>query len=95
MLLYFVAFNILEASLPSLISKQANHNNKGTAMGVYSSCQFLGIFVGGSLAGLLFQHVGITGLFITNTLLSGLWFLFAWPMTIKLSDDQQKKQLTA
>jgi MFS family permease len=55
--LYFVAFNFLEASLPSMVSKTAKAHTKGTAMGVYSSCQFLGIFAGGLLSGFLFEYV--------------------------------------
>lgn len=82
MLLYFVAFNILEANLPSLISKQASPHNKGTAMGVYSSCQFLGIFVGGLLAGVLFQYTEIRGLFLVNAALGTLWFLLARGMNV-------------
>lgn len=80
MFVYFVAFNILEATLPSLISRQADAKAKGTAMGVYSSSQFLGIFVGGSLAGLLYQWSGSSGIFIINALLGLLWLLIAFSM---------------
>lgn len=83
MLLYFIAFNFLEANLPSLISKQANPNNKGTAMGIYSSSQFLGIFTGGSMAGILFQYTGSAGLFTMNAILACLWFILAMPMTVR------------
>ena len=78
MFAYFVAFNILEASLPSLVSKQANIHHKGTAMGVYSSSQFLGIFVGGTFAGIVYQHIGSEGVFITNGVLSLLWLGIAY-----------------
>lgn len=71
--LYFVAFNFLEAALPSLVSQQAQKHNKGTAMGVYSSCQFLGIFLGGTSAGFLFELGGTSVIFITNMLLSIVW----------------------
>jgi len=77
MFTYFVAFNILEATVPSLISKQASANSKGTAMGVYSSSQFLGIFAGGVLAGMLYQYAGIRGIFISNAIISLLWLLIA------------------
>lgn len=72
---YFVAFNILEASLPSLVSKQAAPNTRGTALGIYSTGQFLGIFAGGALAGFLYQWEGIEGILIINTLLGSLWFI--------------------
>ena len=77
MVLYFVSFNILEASLPSLVSKQANAESKGTAMGVYSTCQFLGIFAGGALAGLMYQLKGSDSLFILNSSIGFFWFLIA------------------
>lgn len=71
--LYFVAFNFLEANLPSLISKHAHPKTKGSALGVYSSSQFLGIFVGGSLAGLVFSHAGAPGIFMMNTVVAVVW----------------------
>jgi MFS family permease len=77
MFVYFVTFNILEASLPSLISKQANPNNKGTAMGIYSTGQFLGIFAGGSLAGIIYQWSSSYGIFIVNAIIGTVWFVVA------------------
>ncbi|WP_419420032.1 MFS transporter [Legionella sp. D16C41] len=85
MLFYFTAFNLLEASLPSLISKQASIKNKGTAMGVYSSCQFLGIFIGGFSAGVLYQYLGIWSIFAINALLGLIWFIISLPMSINTS----------
>jgi MFS family permease len=80
MFLYFVAFNVLEALLPSLISKQAHPKSKGTAMGVYSTSQFLGIFAGGATSGFLYQWSGNEGIFLINTLLSLFWLLSSLPM---------------
>jgi predicted MFS family arabinose efflux permease len=80
MFLYFVAFNILEALLPSQISKQANPKSKGTAMGIYSTSQFLGIFVGGSASGFLYQWNGHASIFISNAVLSLVWFIVSCPM---------------
>lgn len=77
MFVYFIAFNILEATLPSLISKQANPKSKGTAMGIYSTSQFLGIFVGGSLAGVLYQWHSSQGIFMINALLGLIWLSVA------------------
>ena len=74
---YFVVFNFLEASLPSLISKQASPDCKGTAMGIYSSSQFLGIFAGGVLAGMLYQYAGAKAIFITNGTLGLFWFIIS------------------
>ncbi len=74
---YFIAFNFLEASLPSLVSRQASAASKGTAMGIYSSCQFLGIFAGGALAGFVYQSLNSRGLFAVNALISFLWLAIA------------------
>jgi MFS family permease len=60
MLVFFVGFNLLEALLPSLVSKLCPPGGKGTAMGIYSSSQFLGAFVGGVLGGFLQVHYGVT-----------------------------------
>lgn len=80
MLLYFIAFNLLEASLPSLVSRQASMAAKGTAMGVYSSSQFLGIFAGGTLAGFLYQSYTSQTIFMVNAAISLLWFAVALGM---------------
>lgn len=56
LLLYFMGFNVLEATIPSWISKRAPVANKATAMGLNSSSQFLGAFVGGSMGGLLLNQ---------------------------------------
>lgn len=92
MLLFFIAFNILEASLPSLISKQANPRSKGTAMGVYSTCQFLGLFAGGALAGILYQWNGGQGIFLINALLGAVWLITTFSMTIKTIPSKGQHQ---
>ncbi|AOY43621.1 MULTISPECIES: MFS transporter [Psychrobacter] len=56
LLLYFMGFNLLEATIPSWISKRAPVANKATAMGLNSSSQFLGAFVGGAMGGLLLNQ---------------------------------------
>lgn len=73
LLLFFIAFNLLEATLPSLIAKMAPPDKKGTAMGVYSSSQFLGAFCGGSLGGWLLGAQGITWVFGMGMLAAALW----------------------
>lgn len=80
LMLYFIAFNTLESLLPSLASRQALAAYRGSAMGIYSSCQFLGIFIGGSVAGLLFTSWGYMGIFIFNILITLLWIWIAWSM---------------
>jgi len=77
LLLFFIAFNLLEAMLPSLISKTAPLAAKGTAMGVYSSVQFMGAFVGASVGGFLMQHFGGNAVLIFAMVLLLLWLLVA------------------
>ena len=77
---FFTAFNLMEASLPSLISKVAAPESKGTAMGVYSSSQFLGIFVGGAVGGWIQGQYGSSGVFAMTTIVAALWFVFAFSM---------------
>ncbi|QOR40243.1 MFS transporter [Billgrantia diversa] len=75
LLLFFVAFNLLEAMLPSMISKMAPAGAKGTAMGVYSTSQFLGAFLGGVLGGFLAQQWGLSAVFAGSAVLAGVWWL--------------------
>ncbi len=77
---FFTAFNLLEATLPSLIAKQAPPDAKGTAMGVYSSSQFFGAFAGGALGGMLNGAFGPQGVFAGAGLAALLWLLAAWNM---------------
>jgi len=77
---FFIAFNLLEASLPSLISKVSPAGGKGTAMGVYSTSQFLGSAAGGIFGGWLFQHGGLSVVFLGGAGLAALWLTFAVTM---------------
>ncbi|MDO2306193.1 MFS transporter, partial [Escherichia coli] len=74
---FFTAFNLLEASLPSLVSKVSPAGGKGTAMGVYSTSQFLGAALGGILGGWMFQHGGLSMVFIGCAVLAALWLAIA------------------
>ena len=82
LLIYFVAFNFLEASLPSFVSKVAPINKKGLALGVYNTSQSLGIFVGGSVGGLITKLYGYNESFLFCMMLIGLWFAFSWQMKV-------------
>ncbi|WP_192035940.1 MFS transporter [Halomonas sp. YLGW01] len=73
LMLFFTGFNLLEATLPSMISKLAPAGAKGTAMGVYSTSQFLGAFLGGLLGGALSQQWGQEAVFLGATLVGALW----------------------
>lgn len=73
LLIFFVGFNYLEATLPTLVSQIATEAHRGAAMGAYSSAQFLGIFAGGSLGGLLLTLSDLTTLVMANVAMVGLW----------------------
>ncbi|MDB9737413.1 MFS transporter [Porticoccaceae bacterium] len=77
LLLFFAAFNLLEASLPSWLSKVCPAGQKGTAMGIYSTSQFFGAFVGGVLGGWSMQQLGVDSLFLLLALISLVWLLLA------------------
>jgi MFS family permease len=77
---YFIAFNILEATLPSIISKLAPATSKGTAIGVYNTAQSLGVFVGGALGGVLSHLYGFAAVFIFCSVLMALWLIAALSM---------------
>ncbi len=82
LLVFFTAFNLLEASLPSLISRIAPAEAKGTAVGVYSSIQFLGTFVGAATGGWLSQHHGAPAVFVFCGALTLVWFGVALGMNV-------------
>ena len=76
---FFVGFNYLEATLPSLVSKTVFAGGKGTAMGVYSTCQFLGAFAGGAVGGWLLQYVGLAALIGLCMVLAACWWIIVTP----------------
>lgn len=78
--LFFAAFNFLEAALPALISRLAPKQSRGTAMGVYSSAQFLGIFLGGVLGGWCQGRFGMSGTFGFSLVVACLWLMSALPL---------------
>jgi MFS family permease len=75
--LFFVGFNLLEATLPSLVSKIAPAAAKGTAMGIYATAQFAGAFLGGVGGGLAHQHYGLGGVFTFGAVVCAVWLAVA------------------
>jgi MFS family permease len=73
LVVFFVVFNILEASLPSLVSRIAPPQAKGTALGIYNTTQAFGLFLGGAAGGWLAQHHGAAGVFGVGIALALLW----------------------
>lgn len=79
--MFFTAFNVLEASLPSMISRTAPSASRGSAMGIYSSCQFLGIFIGGVLGGWLYSATNPATILFSCAIMAGLLLIIT---TLKL-----------
>jgi MFS family permease len=77
---FFMAFNLLEATLPSLVSKLSPAGAKGTAMGVYSTCQFFGAFCGGAIGGWMLGVFGIQAVFIAGAVFVFFWLAYAITM---------------
>jgi len=103
---FFIAFNLLEATLPSLVSKIAFAGGKGTAMGVYSSSQFFGAFCGGLIGGFVWDSYGLSSVFLMCACVLFVWFLVAFSMEspkhmtsllkhLELETAEQAKQITA
>ena len=74
---FFVAFNLMEALLPSLVSRTAPPSRKGLALGIYTTGQSLGLFAGGAIGGVLAQHAGSRAVFLAAAGLAALWLLVA------------------
>ncbi|MGO8954341.1 MAG: MFS transporter [Rhodomicrobium sp.] len=97
MTVFFSGFNVMSASLPSLITKTAPPDAKGTATGIYSTSQFLGIFAGGVVGGWVHQSAGSSGVFLLTAGLALLWLAAAATMAepsylttrlVRISDAQ-------
>lgn len=79
---FFVAFNLLEATLPSLVSKLAPHKSRGAALGIYSTSQFLGTFVGGVVGGYASQAWGPLIALLLSASMALLWLVVASGMKL-------------
>jgi len=84
LLAFFAGFNILEASLPSLVSRLAPPNAKGAALGIYNTTQAIGLFAGGAIGGWIQSHWGRHGVFAMCAALLVVWWAAAagqrrWP----------------
>jgi len=80
LMLFFVAFNILEASLPSLVSRTAPPSAKGAALGVYNTTQAIGLFIGGAAGGYIAQNFGDNAVFAACAGMALLWLAVAGSM---------------
>ncbi|MBY5981756.1 MFS transporter [Ferrimonas balearica] len=88
--LFFIGLNYLEAALPSLISRLSPAGDKGSAMGIYSTAQFSGAFLGGGMGGGFYQVFGAQGVFAFCAALIVLWLAYMWSMP----EPEMAKSLT-
>ncbi|MBO6558543.1 MAG: MFS transporter [Pseudomonadales bacterium] len=72
--LFFIGFNLLEVVLPAQVSKLSGAGARGTSMGVYTTCQFLGIFAGGIISGWILTEYDLTVLLSVNMVIVAIWF---------------------
>lgn len=82
LLLFFIAFNILEALQPSLISRLAPPAAKGAALGIYNTTQSLGLFLGGVLGGWLMKHFGATAVHAAGVCIGIIWLALATRLAV-------------
>lgn len=80
LLLFFVPFNVLEAMLPTLTTRLAPQHSRGTAIGLYSTIQFFGAFLGAVAGGFLSQHWGAIAVIAFNSALLAIWLILAFGM---------------
>ncbi len=80
LLVFFTGFNILEACLPSLVSRIAPPSAKGLALGIYNTAQALGLFAGGVLGGLIAARWGSDAVFVFVAIVMAVWCVIAFGM---------------
>lgn len=81
LVIFFAAFNVLEARLPAIMSRQAPPAAQGSASGVYASVQFLGTFCGAAAGGAVAEAFGPVAVVLACLAAIAVWLLFAWPMS--------------
>ena len=81
--IFFVAFNTVEALLPSLLSRTANASKRGLAMGIFSTSQFLGTFIGGAIGGFIYDIYNLNSVFLFTIFVAIIWWLLILFMPLK------------
>ena len=73
MTLFFAVFNYLEARLPALLTQAAPGTDRGAALGIFATAQFLGAFLGGATGGVLLGRFGLSGVFWGSATVALAW----------------------
>ncbi len=87
--LFFIAFNTIEAILPSLLSRIASSSMRGLAMGVFSTSQFLGTFFGGAIGGLIYDIFNLNSVFLFTIFMAIIWWLVI--LTLPQNNNRSEK----
>ena len=87
--LFFIAFNTIEAILPSLLSRTASSSKRGLAMGVFSTSQFLGTFFGGAIGGLIYDIFNLNSVFLFTIFMAIIWWLVI--LTLPQNNNRTEK----
>ena len=80
---FFVAFNTVEALLPSLLSRTASSSKRGLAMGIFSTSQFLGTFIGGAIGGFIYDIYDLNSVFLLTIFVAVIWWLLILFLPLK------------
>ena len=81
--IFFVAFNTVEALLPSVLSRTASASKRGLAMGIFSTSQFLGTFIGGAIGGFIYDIYNLNSVFLFTIFVAIIWWLLILFMPLK------------
>ena len=81
--IFFVAFNTIEALLPSLLSRTASSSKRGLAMGIFSTSQFLGTFIGGTIGGFIYDIYDLNSVFLFTIFIAIIWWLLILFLPLK------------
>jgi MFS family permease len=81
--IFFVAFNTIEAILPSLLSRTASASKRGLAMGIFSTSQFLGTFIGGAIGGLIYDIYDLNSVFLFTLFVAIIWWFMILFLPLK------------
>ncbi len=87
--IFFIAFNSIEALLPSLLSRKASSEKRGLAMGVFSTSQFLGTFFGGAIGGLIYDIYNLNSVFLFTIFVAIIWWFLILFMPLKTKTLQE------
>ena len=87
--IFFIAFNSIEALLPSLLSKTAGVSKRGLAMGIFSTSQFLGTFFGGAIGGLIYDIYDLNSVFLFTIFVAIIWWFLILFMPLKTKTLQE------